>query len=475
MKKQRQKTHVRSQRMVWAAQGLSFVLYLFTSVVYATPPAQPISLSLPPGNAGIFDSSLEGAPDGSTLWMSYSTLGLSTDHVNLGIGTRLASSTDHGAQWHDQGVNLYQPIAQALPASDNQGFWEYEVSSLVYDQDAPPNQRWKVFAFRYLQIGVRKLFDHSWISLKTASAPNGTWSNERKIFTGSLYVTGDNSFIGLPEVPLHLISDGSGGKPLSDCAAFTEPGAISKPGALYLALNCATGSSHDRIVLLKLSHPSETWSYVGVLVRNSEAPKGFTGLSAADLVSVKGIDYMLASPTLAGYKGCVLYQFASLASGQLVKQNGVPISQTVIPDDGSDNNGACSYDALATASGILYLRQFLNPHPESVTTLESFVKIPSSVSTVSSTGQMLNAIQIFPNPLRPALGQGKINFTLLPPGAQLRIYTLAGEKVYDISADSFGSASWDATHEGKKVASGVYIVHVQAGNQSKTLKVAVQR
>src|SRR5882672_10582540 len=78
-----------------------FCLLISTSVC-ASPPAEPLSLSLPAGTLGIFDPSLEGAPDGSRLWMSYSGASLSglAGLDPISIGTRLAYSTDHGAEWH---------------------------------------------------------------------------------------------------------------------------------------------------------------------------------------------------------------------------------------------------------------------------------------------------------------------------------------------------------------------------------------
>src|SRR5439155_4838011 len=47
----------------------------------------------------------------------------------------------------------------------------------------------------------------------------------------------------------------------------------------------------------------------------------------------------------------------------------------------------------------------------------------------------LGQIQVYPNPMRPSLGHTGINFNQLPPGARLRIYTLASEKVNDLNAD----------------------------------------
>ena len=69
-----------------------------------------------------------------------------------------------------------------------------------------------------------------------------------------------------------------------------------------------------------------------------------------------------------------------------------------------------------------------------------------------------------------------MNFTGMPPGTRLRIYTLGGDKVRELTADASGQAAWDGTNSaGQNAASGVYIVYVQGAGDSKTLKVAVQR
>jgi hypothetical protein len=48
--------------------------------------------------------------------------------------------------------------------------------------------------------------------------------------------------------------------------------------------------------------------------------------------------------------------------------------------------------------------------------------------------------------------------------------------VKDLSADSTGATAWDGKNgSGQKCASGVCLVYVQGGGDSKTLKVAIQR
>ncbi|HVA66441.1 MAG TPA: hypothetical protein VNK24_05900 [Elusimicrobiota bacterium] len=87
----------------------------------------------------------------------------------------------------------------------------------------------------------------------------------------------------------------------------------------------------------------------------------------------------------------------------------------------------------------------------------------------------LSQFKAWPDPLRPSVGETQMNF-LAPANSRIRIYTLSGLLVKDLSAASDGTAVWDGTNQsGRPVASGVYFVFAQGAGQEKTLKVAVQR
>jgi hypothetical protein len=67
-------------------------------------------------------------------------------------------------------------------------------------------------------------------------------------------------------------------------------------------------------------------------------------------------------------------------------------------------------------------------------------------------------------------------FTNLPPASRIRIYTISGRLVKDMTADGNGTATWDATNQsGSAVASDVYLVFVQGNGTEKTFKIMVQR
>ncbi len=92
--------------------------------------------------------------------------------------------------------------------------------------------------------------------------------------------------------------------------------------------------------------------------------------------------------------------------------------------------------------------------------------LPSSVKDV----------EISNNPIRPARGITSTTLSNLPANARIRIYTISGLIVKDITTDASGTTTWDATNQsGRRVASGVYFVFAQSAGTKKTFKIAVQR
>ena len=148
--------------------------------------------------------------------------------------------------------------------------------------------------------------------------------------------------------------------------------------------------------------------------------------------------------------------------------------------------------SYANASiGSMNPEQFLiarcDPTNNTWTPLHSTVD--SSAKSVTATSDHLSIFQIMsgtpptsvsqykvgPNPLRPALGESQMKF-VVPPNSDIKIYTLTGELVNDITAAPDGTASWNATNRsGRAVASGVYFVLIRGNGHSKTIKVIVER
>lgn len=83
--------------------------------------------------------------------------------------------------------------------------------------------------------------------------------------------------------------------------------------------------------------------------------------------------------------------------------------------------------------------------------------------------------RIFPNPFRPSRTP-TLWIKQVPSGTQVRFFTIAGEKVCDLSpADNDGTTSWDGRNSaGQAVAAGVYIGILESGGQTKTFRLGVE-
>ncbi|MCR4296697.1 MAG: fibronectin type III domain-containing protein, partial [Elusimicrobia bacterium] len=83
--------------------------------------------------------------------------------------------------------------------------------------------------------------------------------------------------------------------------------------------------------------------------------------------------------------------------------------------------------------------------------------------------------RVFPNPYYTGR-DGYVTVDNVPPGARVRIFTLRGEQVLDVKANATGLLTWSGTNgSGRSVATGVYLVMVEAGGKKKILKLAVIR
>ncbi|HOX23069.1 MAG TPA: hypothetical protein PLL10_06350, partial [Elusimicrobiales bacterium] len=70
----------------------------------------------------------------------------------------------------------------------------------------------------------------------------------------------------------------------------------------------------------------------------------------------------------------------------------------------------------------------------------------------------------------------KMNFTSLPSGSTLKIYTFAGELARSFDGDSSGMIVWDGKNSsGQDMASGVYLALLEYNGSRKIIKVAIER
>jgi len=312
-----------------------------------------------PAALGIFDPSLvypAGAPGGA---MAYSAVNGPGD-----ISTAIALSTDEGRTFSGQGrVNAASPQTLSVPTTSTRcpggtctGMLVHEVPSLVDDAaDEDATRRFKVFVHSYLVLSSGALaYDLGYLGLFTAPAPGGPWTDEGK----ALGWQSESSFS----------SDGAhtlaGAIPaLSDCIAFTEPGAlVSDAGTLELALGCAYakgGVAHLRIELLRSTDHARTLQYVARLLDDGDAVFFGSDVNAADLFVAQGRTYLSVTPSgptalgFDGYRGCAILELT--ASGEAVERTdaGTPVVCRTLDGPGQPFAGACTYAEGASAVGYL--------------------------------------------------------------------------------------------------------------------------
>jgi hypothetical protein len=319
----------------------------------------PRELTLPGAEPnGVFDPNLALDPKTGRLWIAYSGV---TGPGGLGrVSTHLAWSDDLG-QTFCGGEVINQSTAvprEAQPPSiaGDVGHWNHETPALVYDPDAPPQARWRLLWHRYLLVddGVPgtedRHFEYGWIAERTAASPSQLASApERKLFSSRAYhlnpaieAYNDAAPGGPPEKRWDADPD------LGGCIAFAEPGAIASAGKLYVALFCFRSATDQEIVLVRLDHGTETWSYAGTLLTTSDAQAydpALIGFNAADLVEVQGGAHRLVvSPSAGrGYLGCVVY---GVDLGGAKINDPIRSPRLLVPkntDAGIYQSGACTY------------------------------------------------------------------------------------------------------------------------------------
>lgn len=330
------------------------------------------------GAHGIFDPSIAFDPGNGRLWMSYSAVDPSvswpTQNFDV-VSTRLAYSDDNGGTWTDTGsvINDFLDVTLPLAPPNDAGTWTNEVSQLIYDPGAIASEKWKLLWHHYLNINNSRRFEHGWIAMKMASAPeNLATAPEIKLFGGYLYDPGNNTAGGSSRSPVGgapLIQLDTELDPALNSCVFTEPGMYATGGALYLSLQCVHLSDSNRlIVLFKCVSPCNTgsavsWSYLGTVLQKSDAAAfGFdSGFSAPDMFESAGSIYLVATPVqTAGapwpdyYSGCRVFRFADIDSALLQKSGAQPTLVGSVDGMPGTFNGACDFHVSASGSGVLY-------------------------------------------------------------------------------------------------------------------------
>lgn len=84
-------------------------------------------------------------------------------------------------------------------------------------------------------------------------------------------------------------------------------------------------------------------------------------------------------------------------------------------------------------------------------------------------------VNVYPNPYRPSITPQGMTFAPLAEGDRVRILTMGGSLVEELTADSTGKAVWHGRNAaGQLVASGVYLALVQNAKGQSVVKFVVQ-
>jgi hypothetical protein len=369
------------------------------------------------GDLGIFDPSVTRDPGDGKLWMSYSSVQTSPSYsssVYWAVSIRLASSSDNGVTWQDEGLladkaettfgTMTVPEGD-ITAGDN-GIWQSETSSLIYDPSAIAGEEWKLIWFQYMHANSTSYFaSYSWISMKTAATPTGLVGATAVKLFGGAGLAGDNNNTATPlfspigTFPAFQLNTGvtsaAVGATLTDLnlCIFAEPGLHATAGAVYLAIFCAdastipaTGSITEYLEYFKCASPctmtsAASWEYLGRLLTpaDAQAATGDNHYQAPALVEKNGKTYLIVTPvdTAVGnrYNGCRVYQFTSVDAIQLVRNAGNLVEIARVDGDVGTHNGACAGHENMT-DGILLSEFDPATTPEIFRIYQSNIKIP---------------------------------------------------------------------------------------------------
>lgn len=319
---------------------------------------------------GYGDPSLSFDATTNTLWMVYSWLDILSNpglpqHINLGVRTHLAKSTDGGDTFEFvESIN----DTQALPHPDNAqaGWLINEVPTLVQQ----PDTNWQTLWFQYFSPvpnspGIQTEHSDFLFANSIASSPDqlGLLSNVNA--AGNTTSTSFGSFFNLNQV-----QDSLGMMPLADCSAFTEPDLFVFQSEIYLISQCivfagATRNTNaERLFLLK--QDGATYSYIGQLTHATDAQQfGADALTQPDASFAQdGSVILLMTPKVLGadpeHRGCVVVTFDDFSTGTLQRAaNGSLTERAIITAQGNGlGPGLCTYDPNSNTGVLLVITTF---------------------------------------------------------------------------------------------------------------------
>jgi hypothetical protein len=75
-----------------------------------------------------------------------------------------------------------------------------------------------------------------------------------------------------------------------------------------------------------------------------------------------------------------------------------------------------------------------------------------------AAASVLDAVNVYPNPVRPHLGDVVATFDNLPGNVDIKIFNAHGSVVREVSIQAPGFFDWELTNDaGSAVASGIYV------------------
>ena len=339
-------------------------------VLAASPPT--LSIAGESSLNGIFDPSLEFVPGANEGWLAYSAVFGDVLPWGPHVESRLARSTDQGASWSfETVVNASQAgTLSRIDGSSAVGVWNYEVPSLVHDPD-DLGREWKLFAHKVFRrteqnfSGEQNEPGYSWIVLRTASDPGGPWSAERALLSSG----------PLPPAPYDVVEfginalDESGS--LDALLVYSEPGAFYQNGVLYLSVTGLLVTGPDRIVLLASHDHGTSWDYLGTLLTNADAALlGYVSFDGSSIAEDAGQVFLSVTPESPGgplHDGVLVFPFADLSTGSLLRSGGKPVVHNqlpAIPGLPLDRRGGQSDYSEGSLGGILQPSLDVNAYPE---------------------------------------------------------------------------------------------------------------
>lgn len=93
----------------------------------------------------------------------------------------------------------------------------------------------------------------------------------------------------------------------------------------------------------------------------------------------------------------------------------------------------------------------------------------------------LASVRVYPIPWKPGSGDpafdvAAVTFDRMPPGTEVRIFTLRGQRLWKGTADAAGTLRWTGVNEaGRMVGSGTYLALLDGGGTKTTRRVIVLR